>query len=832
MALTVGELNAFLGIDTRQFDAGLSGAEQDLKTTGRQMTADTERAAVQAGRALADGFTDGADRAVRGADGRLRDARGRFVRAGRQAGDAFGDGLADRAEDGGDQAAQDAAGGLEAGKGKFAGAGAMVGAAAGAAAGAALMAGLTEALDQSRITARLSAQLGATPAEAEKYGDLAGDLYANAVVDDFQGAADTIRGVMGAGLLPPDATNRQIEEVSTKVADLANVFEFDLGETAVGVGQLMKAGMAKDADEALDIIAAGLRGTDARAEDAMETLTEYGSIFEGVGLDGRDAMGLIRQGLAAGVKDTDKIADAVKEFSLKAVEDSESVQDAFKTLGLDGKAMGEDIGAGGDRARDALDKVLDELRKMPESAERARVIQELFGGPGEDLGADIFALDVDKAAKALGDMEGAAEDLGDTLRNNAGARVEQLRRQLTQGFVEGLGSAITGLEDLGGRLKEFWDEAGEGADGFPDQVLNALQTLGEKAWEKVRELGPKLIDAVVEAGEEFGTYVMENPEEVLKIAALGAAFVAAIAALPIVVGAALISTATALIWTFVAGMISALIEKLPEWWDSFTGWISEKADEAGLAFDVLGQEIADWFGGLWDDYIGDPVARVWSDWTSSVETLPSRTTAALSGLGWLLYRKAAAAWQDFKDAAVRKGVEIVWWARRLPGRITGAIGGLGWLLYSKGRDLVSGLWSGIRSMGGWLWNTLYSWAKSSIPGPIARALGIASPSKVMRDQIGRWIPAGVVDGIRDGQGAVDEAMASLVNPDRVPAVGGRLDIGAGAAGGGAAGGDGRPLVLRVEIGGRAFGELVVDTALHEVRVNPGVKSELRAQLVS
>lgn len=723
------------------------GAEAQRALSGA-LTEPARQAGTDAGRGAGDSFSE---TLRRGTDD-----------AGADAGRAAGDSLTE----GADRPAADAGGATAGTFGQTFKAGI---AAVGLAAGVALIAGFTEALDQSKITARLGAQLGATPEEAERYGDLAGDLYANAVVDDFQSAADTIRGVMGAGLLPPDATNKQIEEVSTKVADLANTFEFDLGETATGVGQLMKSGMAKDADEALDIIAAGLRGTDTRAADAMETITEYGSIFEQVGLKGSEAMGLIRQGLDAGVKDTDKIADTVKEFSLRAVTDSDAVRDAFETLGLDGKKMGEDVGAGGDRARDALDQVLDELRKMPESAERARVVQELFGGPGEDLGADLFALDVDKATTSLGNMEGAAEDLGDTLRDNTGTRVEQFKRQLTQGFVDALGGALIGLEDLGGRLRDFWDEAGKGADNFPDQVLGALQILGEKAWEKVKELGPKLISAVLEAGEEFGTYVMENPEEVFKIAAMGAAFVAAIAALPILVGAALISAATAMIWTFIGGMISALIEKLPQWWNSFTTWVSEKATQAGIVFDVLGQEIADWFGGLWDKYIGGPVSRVWSDWTSSVETLPSRTTAALAGLGWLLYRKAASAWQDFKDAAVRKGVEIVWWARGLPKRILGAIGGVGFLLYSKGRDIVTGLWNGIKSMGGWLWSTLTSWAKNSIPGPIARALGIASPSKVMRDQIGRWIPAGVVDGIKAGQSTVDAAMANLVDPDRITA---------------------------------------------------------------
>jgi hypothetical protein len=93
-------------------------------------------------------------------------------------------------------------------------------------------------------------------------------------------------------------------------------------------------------------------------------------------------------------------------------------------------------------------------------------------------------------------------------------------------------------------------------------------------------------------------------------------------------------------------------------------------------------------------------------------------------------------------------------------------------------------------MGAWLRSTLSSWAKDLIPGPIAEALGIASPSKVMARDVGRWIPAGVVKGIEAGAGAVDRAMATLVTPPAVPALTPAL-AGAGAFGspfGGAAAG--------------------------------------------
>jgi hypothetical protein len=52
-----------------------------------------------------------------------------------------------------------------------------------------------------------------------------------------------------------------------------------------------------------------------------------------------------------------------------------------------------------------------------------------------------------------------------------------------------------------------------------------------------------------------------------------------------------------------------------------------------------------------------------------------------------------------------------------------------------------------------------------LPQPLkdlAHSLGIASPSKLMRDQIGRWIPAGLVAGIEGGKDDVADSVRNLV----------------------------------------------------------------------
>ena len=68
-------------------------------------------------------------------------------------------------------------------------------------------------------------------------------------------------------------------------------------------------------------------------------------------------------------------------------------------------------------------------------------------------------------------------------------------------------------------------------------------------------------------------------------------------------------------------------------------------------------------------------------------------------------------------------------------------------LLSAGKNLVYGLWNGLSSAGSWLWNQVTGWANNIIGG-IKGMFGIASPSKVFRDQIGLNLGLGVGEGFK------------------------------------------------------------------------------------
>ncbi|MGW1437215.1 phage tail tape measure protein [Streptomyces griseus] len=296
-------------------------------------------------------------------------------------------------------------------------------------------------LQKEKTADRLAAQLNLSGKEAEKAGKVAGTLYSKAVVDTFEDGAATVRAVMSSGLIDEKASTRSIEQITTKVSDLATTFDQDLTMTANAAAQMIRTGLAKDGAQALDLLTRGLQGPADKAGDLLETVNEYGTQWRKMGLDGATGIGLLNQAVRAGARDADVAADAIKEFSIRAVDGSDSTKDGFKALGLEAGAMATKFGQGGKIATGALDLTLDRLRAIEDPIKREAAAVALFGTQAEDLGEALFAMDPSAAAAGLGKVGGAAKQVGDTIRKNTSTRIEILKRQ----FTSVLGTLVTAV---------------------------------------------------------------------------------------------------------------------------------------------------------------------------------------------------------------------------------------------------------------------------------------------------------------------------------------------------------------------------------------------------
>ena len=77
-----------------------------------------------------------------------------------------------------------------------------------------------------------------------------------------------------------------------------------------------------------------------------------------------------------------------------------------------------------------------------------------------------------------------------------------------------------------------------------------------------------------------------------------------------------------------------------------------------------------------------------------------------------------------------------------------------------GKNIVDGIKQGIANA----WDSFVSWMgekMSAFVDGIKSFFGISSPSKLMAQQVGRWIPAGIAEGIEEGMKGLDDTVQAM-----------------------------------------------------------------------
>lgn len=92
-------------------------------------------------------------------------------------------------------------------------------------------------------------------------------------------------------------------------------------------------------------------------------------------------------------------------------------------------------------------------------------------------------------------------------------------------------------------------------------------------------------------------------------------------------------------------------------------------------------------------------------------------------------------------------------ARNMFNAVVNGLASLPGRVLSIGSDIVHGIWNGISGAAGWLANKVSSFASGILDG-MKDALGIHSPSRLFRDQVGKYIAQGIGEGFTDEMGSV------------------------------------------------------------------------------
>lgn len=129
----------------------------------------------------------------------------------------------------------------------------------------------------------------------------------------------------------------------------------------------------------------------------------------------------------------------------------------------------------------------------------------------------------------------------------------------------------------------------------------------------------------------------------------------------------------------------------------------------------------------------------------------------LPGKMWTKFTDAVQKVVDFGKDLKKKAEEA---GKKLVDGIKDKIESLPDDIKSVGKNIVEGLWNGINDKFDWLTGKIKSFA-TDVTDKLKSFFGIKSPSRVMRDQVGKYLAEGVAVGITENKDKVSKAMKAL-----------------------------------------------------------------------
>lgn len=330
------------------------------------------------------------------------------------------------------------------------------------------------ATDMDKAMNSFAASTSASKSEMEGYQDVLEKIYANNYGDDFQDIADSMALVTkNLG----DMSDDQLQSVTESAYALRDTFEYDIAESTRAAKAMMD-NFGVSGDEAMSLIAAGAQNGLDYSGELIDSISEYSVQFAKVGFDADDMFKVFQKGAESGAFNLDKVGDAVKEFSIRAIDGSDSTAEGFSKIGLSASDMAAKFGEGGESAKAAFKETLNALASIEDPLEQNTAGVDLFGTMWEDLGPE--------AVEALADIEDGAYDTGDALNeikevkyDDLGSMLEGLKRSvemLVLPLGEELIPVLTELiEDVLPVIKEVLPDVIDGFSDFLEPILQLAQ---------------------------------------------------------------------------------------------------------------------------------------------------------------------------------------------------------------------------------------------------------------------------------------------------------------------------------------------------------------------
>lgn len=387
---------------------------------------------------------------------------------------------------------------------------------------------------------------------------------------------------------------------------------------------------------------------------------------------------------------------------------------------------------------------------------KGEITAEEFNQAVMDLGMTDAAKE---AATSTSTIEGAMGNLEASVVNVGVQLLDSFKGPLTEGMsalAEGIGglpnlfkgfvsSAGPALSQIGNVFKTSFAPVGQIVS---TQLLPALQPFLQAC----QNLGSAIMPVLNAAFQAF-TPVLGSL--VAKLTEVGATIMATVTPvinnMAAVVQAALpaIQAAFTTVAASIQGVINAVFPYIQTVITTTMNVINS------IITTVLAAVKGDW-DGVWNG-IGNIITTVWNGIKAGVSAGINAVSGVISSVMGSISAYWTGVWNAVKGlvgsawngitSAVSNGVNnVLNTVKGIGGKIKGAFNGAGSWLLDAGKNIIMGLVNGIKNAIGAAVNAAKN-AASNVVDAAKSALGIHSPSRVFRDEVGKMIPAGLGKGV-------------------------------------------------------------------------------------
>lgn len=312
---------------------------------------------------------------------------------------------------------------------------------------------------------------------------------------------------------------------------------------------------------------------------------------------------------------------------------------------------------------------------------------------------------------------------------------------LVLGLVAGLVAAIVVLWNTNDGFRDAVMSAWQGIQDFVGNAIQAIQGFFANLGTTISQLPQMFSDWLTNVIATVTGWVSNMAEQA---ASAGSQFVSNVVNfvqnLPYNIGY-LLATVIGTVISWVADMASNAASAGSQFVANAINFIQNlPANVASFLSSVISNVVG------WVSSMASNASRAGSQFLSNainfVSQLPGRIASFLGNVISSLGSWAGQMASRGAEGAANMFNAVVNGLASLPGRVL-----------SIGSDIVRGIWDGISGAAGWLGDQVRNFASGILDG-MKNALGINSPSRLFRDQVGKYIAQGIGEGFTDEMGSV------------------------------------------------------------------------------